>query len=95
MFLCFFLSGCTENFNSKGILENVKHKFFTLIVPFFSFGILTIVVNMLNENSLVNIYLETVFLLRGGIRNTSVLGSGLWFLTCLFVINIIFSCVKK
>lgn len=93
--LFFFLSGCVENYNTKSFFENIKAKFISLVIPFFFFGLLVIIVDVLTTNSPENILPSVVVLLKGGIRNDISLANGLWFLPCLFVIECLFSLIKQ
>ena len=93
--LFFFLSGCLENYNKRGFLNNVWNKFVNIVVPFFFFGILDISYDAIQTGTSVNITKYLLNLLRGGIRGQLKLAGGLWFLTCLFVIEIEFSLIKK
>ena len=93
--LFFFISGLLENYNHRGIWENLKKKFITIVLPFFFFGILMTAVQVVNENSAACVLGNLGILLRGGIRNTCGMEQSLWFLTCLFSIEILFSFIKK
>lgn len=89
--LFFYLSGCLENFNHKTILENIQKKVINILIPFFFFAILGILYNAVLRNTNVYIHENLMLLLKGDIRNHINFGGGLWFLSCLFVIEILFS----
>ena len=93
--LFFFLSGCVENYNQRGLRENMKHKAITTMLPFYCFGLLSTVFESINSNSVIQIRNNLYALLLGGVRNSMSIGWGLWFLTCLFVIQIVFSLLKR
>ena len=93
--LFFYLSGCLENFNHKTILENIQKKVINILIPFFFFAILGILYNAVLINTNVYIHENLMLLLKGDIRNHINFGGGLWFLSCLFVIEILFSFIKK
>lgn len=93
--LFFFLSGCVESLNTRNLKDNLLHKFSTILLPFYLFGILTILFQAVRKNSFSVITKYTKILLEGGIRNVFSIGSGLWFLSCLFVIQIAFSLIRK
>ena len=93
--LFFFISGLLENYNRRSFIENLKKKFLTIALPFFFFGILMTVIQVINENTGASVVKNMGILLKGGIRNTCIMAQGLWFLTCLFVIEILFSALKK
>lgn len=95
--LFFLVSGCMEIYNQeknlgKSIIGNVKK----ILIPFFFFGIVSIVFNVLlnNISSLNEIKNMLISLAKGAIRNDFFAG-GLWFLTCLFVIKLEFYFIKK
>ena len=93
--LFFFLSGCLENYNKRGILSNAWHKFVNIVIPFFFFGILDILYDAIEANTGANIGIHLMDLVKGGVRGQLKLAGGLWFLTCLFVIEIAFSLIRK
>ena len=93
--LFFYLSGCLENFNHKTILENIQKKVINILIPFFFFAILGILYNAVLINTNVYIHENLMLLLKGDIRNHINFGGGLWFLSCLFVIEILFATVYK
>ena len=92
--LFFFLAGCLENFNQRGLLQNIKHKAITVLLPFYLFGLLSIVYASIKYNSTLPLKDGFLIILKGGIRNSITYGAGLWFLSCLFVIQIVFSFLK-
>ena len=94
--LFFFISGCTMNFDKSGsirafIVKRIK----TLLIPCFAFALLSLVLKTietsLSLNDILN-YLPTIAL--GCIRNTY-FASSLWFLSALFVLEIVFILIKK
>ena len=93
--LFFFLSGCSENFSKdinlkKYIIKNLKK----IILPFFIFSILSVIFNCIYSNSINGLTNSLLIILKGCIRNTFFAGS-LWFLTCLFIIKIMFYIFRK
>lgn len=94
--LFFFLAGCMESLNKeKSVVKNITKKIHTLIVPLFIFGTVSIIVNVLIKNcSIGKVKSHFLLLLQGCVRNKFFAGS-LWFLTCLFVIFVIFYFIKK
>lgn len=92
--LFFFLSGCMSNYNNASFPEFIKSRFKRIMVPFWLFSFFSILVKVLSEKipaPTVNEYIITV--LEGCVRNTFFVG-GLWFLTCLFVMEILFRLLK-
>ncbi|MFW7363640.1 acyltransferase family protein [Vagococcus fluvialis] len=93
--LFFFLSGCLENYNKKNLSNNFKSKIISLLIPFYFFSILVSLLVAVNTNSTDIIKRFVSIWINGGIRNTLPVGTGLWFLTCLFIIEVLFSIIKK
>lgn len=93
--LFFFVSGLLENYNHRSFFQNLRKKLITILLPFFFFGILMTIIRTANGNTTDYILSDICILLKGGIRNTCVMAQGLWFLTCLFTIEILFSVLKK
>lgn len=93
--LFFFLSGCTESLSSditwhKYILKNIKN----ILIPFYLFAIISVVIQCIFTNTYTGIPQDLIHILKGCIRNHFFAG-GLWFLTCLFVIKIVFYFLRK
>lgn len=88
--LFFFLSGCTENLGAdvpidKYIIKNIKK----LIIPCYLFAMVSLVVSTIIDNTHTAIVPNLIEILKGCIRE-HYLAYSLWFLTCLFVVKIIF-----
>lgn len=85
-----------ESLNKKtSILQNIKKKFITLMIPFYFFSLISLLTFSIHNNlSLNDLQPHILILLKGNVRNASIIGS-LWFLTCLFITHIIFEFVKK
>lgn len=94
--LFFFLAGCSENFDSEKnfknyLIKNIKK----ILIPYFIFAIISIIINFIIYHPTNTIKLKTIYsLLMGSIRNDFIAGS-LWFLTCLFIMKLIFYFIKK
>lgn len=90
--LFFLLSGCMENFNREcGIWKTVQKVCKRILLPWLVFCLLFVLANLGNRQYLQNQIPE---ILRGTIRGRFDAG-GLWFLTCLAVIQILFSVLRK
>lgn len=93
--LFFLLSGCTSNYDQEtNVIRFLVKKVQNILVPFWGFSILAIMIYMIHNN----VGLEAIkdffpIIIKGNIRNTFLAGS-LWFLSCLFVMEIIFKCLK-
>ncbi len=93
--LFFFLSGCSENFNKEeSIKKNIIKSIRTLLIPAFIFSLLTILVTSIDNFELSTILHQMKNILKGCIRNTSGM-YGIWFLTCLFTMKVIFSFLRR
>ena len=90
--LFFFLSGCTDNF--VGREGYIKKNFRNIILPWLFFVIMSLICGILNNDVTID---EAIgwwkIAMRGTIRNQFI-GYSLWFLTCLFVVKILFYCIK-
>lgn len=93
--LFFFLSGCVQNYNQeKSIVKNIIEDIKSLLIPAFIFAFLTIFITSIGNFDMNTIFHQCVNILKGCVRNTQGI-YGIWFLTCLFVIRIIFQLIKK
>ncbi len=94
--LFFFIAGAMESLNTEtSVLKNIYKKVKQLLIPFFFFCLLSIVFKTVYENIQIGGLTSILKLtLQGAVRNTFISGS-LWFLTCLFVVEIIFIFIKK
>ena len=93
--LFFFLLGCVENYNRRNVAQNLWHKVVHTLLPFYVFGLMSIALNVILTDSQESLSVHLRILLMGGIRNGITLGGGLWFLSCLFVIQIAFSIISQ
>ncbi|MBQ3030518.1 MAG: acyltransferase family protein [Agathobacter sp.] len=94
--LFFLVSGCMENLNTEtNIVRYTVKKIKTLLIPCFFFAFLTVFLEVLQGGYGLG-YVKGLFMIivKGMIRNTFV-NQSLWFLTCLFSIQIMFFFIKK
>lgn len=89
--LFFFISGCVSNYERDcSVKEYLLKKFKRILIPFYGFASLSIIINVvLNDADLGDIKQWLWLVIKGCIRNTF-FASGLWFLSCLFVMEIVF-----
>lgn len=91
-----FLAGCAEKLSKEVtwkeyIVKSIKK----IVIPLFIFSAISLVINTIMLDSDFNEFCSNCYLaLKGSIRNTFFVG-GLWFLSCLFVIKIIFYFMRK
>lgn len=90
----FFLSGCVSVYNRRSTAETILNRVRTILVPFFTFGILAIFLKTVQSNSSENLTTNLKILLLGATRNQFVAPS-LWFLTGLFLVELLFCLIKK
>ncbi len=94
--LFFFLSGCTESLQSEiSFSDYVKKKAKTILLPFFVFALLSMLLVICYERcggALILLMVKQI--LMGGMRNR-IFAYSLWFLTCLFVMSLLFFFLKK
>jgi len=91
--LFFFLAGCAETMNKRKIIPNFFHKIKTIIIPLYVFAFITILFTALSEGGAASIHAMRNQFFEGFIRNHGF--GALWFLSCLFVVEILFSVIKK
>lgn len=89
--LFFFLSGCTFKYDSaKTFKDFIVKKCLKILLPFFAFALLSVLVkSIISGASLSTIGSYLVLIITGCIRN-KFFAPGLWFLTALFIIEILF-----
>ena len=93
--LFFFASGCVVSHEKVPIKSVLLKKIRTLLIPWLCFAMFSTVLYALSNNLEASSLLNVLFLLvKGCIRNSFFAGS-LWFLTCLFVICIVFELIKR
>lgn len=94
--LFFFVSGCTESLQKpKEFVDYAKKKGKTILLPFFFFALISMLLVVIYERcdmTLIKLMLRQIAL--GGIRN-QIFAYSLWFLTCLFVMSLLFQLIKK
>lgn len=94
--LFFFLAGCTETMNKETLThKRIIKKIKTLLIPFLFFAFISLLANLIITNGgLGSVYQSIKMILNGCIRNKFYAGS-LWFLSCLFVVSLIFELLLK
>ena len=93
--LFFFISGCTSNYdNENNYFKYILKKIKTIMIPFWGFSLLALIIYTIQFGpSLGYIKMLCMMVLKGNIRNRFISGS-LWFLSCLFVMDIFFKLLK-
>ncbi len=92
--LFFFLAGCAENFNTRKIIPSILHKIETVLIPFYFFGIMSIIVDCLVRDSYSYLKDKCIKLLLGAGREDGFVAYQLWFLSSIFIAYILFYLVK-
>ena len=92
----FFLSGCTIHFEQElGFREFLRKKLKTILLPFAVFSLLDLIEDsLINAPELYEVDDILISIAKGAVRN-HYFAPGLWFLTCLFVMEIAFYFIKK
>ncbi|SNU06908.1 Fucose 4-O-acetylase [Lachnospiraceae bacterium] len=94
--LFFYLSGCLENRNDNvKINDLVLKKFINIIIPYFIFCFIVLAYEAVGKGDYSYIKNHLIIIIKGGIRNSFYLESGLWFLTCLFVLETLFAVLRR
>ena len=93
--LFFFLSGCMDTLDKEqNYFKYVWKKLKAIIIPYYGFAFLIILLQTLAVNADFHTILHWVkIVLLGCMRNEFFAGS-IWFLTCLFIVQIIFKIFK-
>lgn len=94
--LFFFLSGCMSTYDHENnIFKFIKKKFKKIMIPFFIFSFISLIFYILLEDpSLQQVLQQVKIVIRGNIRN-EFFAESLWFLSCLFLMEVIFKVLKK
>jgi fucose 4-O-acetylase-like acetyltransferase len=93
--LFFFLSGCMDTFDKENnYFKYVWKKFKSLIIPYFGFALLIILMQTLILNADTHMIWPWIKIVALGCKRNFFFAGGLWFITCLFVIQIIFKLFK-
>lgn len=94
--LFFFLAGCTETISKQcGFTEYVLKKARAILLPWFCFSVAsTFVYILIHDSSMHEVKELIIWICLGGIRMMSV-APALWFLTGLFVLQVLFCVIKK
>lgn len=94
--LFFFIAGAMENLASKDttFVEHFSKKFKGIMLPYFFFGLVSIVIIFFQGNANTDLLVKTVVQYLLGIRN-QLFAPALWFLPCIFVMSILFYLLKK
>ena len=94
--LFFFLSGCTEALGKeKRIAENLLKKAKEILVPWLLFCFMCLLTAVLERKAFLGDVKHFIaVIMRGTIRNQYFAGA-LWFLTGLFVVQFVFSILRK
>lgn len=95
--LFFFLSGCMEYYRKPDISfkDFFVRKSKSLLIPFYVFALLSVCVYViLLDLPLSSIGSQLILIMKGCVRNTFIV-HGLWFLSCLFVMEIVFFFIRR
>lgn len=93
--LFFIISGCSENFGKElGFWDYVRKKAGLILIPFFSFGLVSIFIQVLYVKTTLPEFFSMLLMLGMGAVRNHFFAFSLWFLTCLFVMEIIFITLK-
>lgn len=93
--LFFFLSGCVESFNHKDLSNSIKKKTLNILLPFVVGAIVSIVYYYFKLNSVWGIRRNLLMLVYGYPRNYVPIAGSLWFLSCLYIMEIAFEFLKR
>ena len=93
--LFFFLSGCMNNYDrEKNIFRYIKKRLRKIMLPFFLFAVLSAGLNLIIYDSGYEEALHYMLQIAEGLIRNHFFAPGLWFLSCLFVMEIIFMLIR-
>lgn len=94
--LFFFIAGAMENLarTDDNFWEHFKKKFKGIMLPYFFFGLVSILIIFLEGKANAGVIVRTVVQYVLGIRN-QLFAPMLWFLPCVFVMGLLFYLLKK
>lgn len=94
--LFFFLSGCVNNYDKESsIIKYSIKKIKSIMIPMWGFSVLSIIAKVFANIQNMAMLKDMVFIvLKGCIRN-SFFAASLWFLSCLFLIEVLFKIIKR
>lgn len=98
--LFFFLSGCIASLRgvegNTSLKKYIGKKFKSILVPYYVFVVLSVILYIIQTNGSPEYAAELLFdgIIKGAVRNHFPAGT-LWFLTCLFVMEILFECLRR
>lgn len=94
--LFFFISGCMATFEKRSkTVDYIQNKVRTILVPWFLFAVASITFFAVNSNAGYSILKKYMILVMQGTVRNNFFAPSLWFLTCLFVVSILFFFIKK
>lgn len=97
--LFFFLSGCMVHMEkTRTVFLYIKHKIKTIMIPYVFLRIVNTMIYILRENegAIEKIKTGLRLIITGERRNAGYFqGIALWFLTCLFLVSVIFHIISK
>lgn len=94
--LFFFLAGCTEHFGKENdwraeIVKNMQR----VLIPAYIFALLSLGLHIINANADLSEVKGWLRLIAQGLIRNNYLAASLWFLTCLFVMKLLFMLIKR
>lgn len=93
--LFFFLSGCMDTFDKeKKYIKYVWKKIKTILLPFFVFALISVIINSIITNADTTAIKMWLYSIAKGCIRDQFFAQSLWFLSCLFTIQIIFKLFK-
>ncbi|MBO6164909.1 MAG: acyltransferase family protein [Eubacterium sp.] len=93
--LFFFLSGCMNTYDKEeNFIRYTLKRAKRILIPFYCFAFISVIIKAVSERpGMSQIWDYILLILKGAVRN-SFFAPALWFLTCLFVMEIIFKIIK-
>ena len=94
--LFFFISGFAEVLSKEeNFLKYLIKKIKTVLIPAYFFAILSVIVHVIEYDLEWETVQHTLILIAYGMIRNAFFAQTLWFLTCLFVMQILFFFIKR
>ena len=94
--LFFLISGCVENLNRENnFVRYVIKKAKTILIPCLFFALVTVFLEVIQNGYGLGYIKGSLVLIAKGIVRNSFENTTLWFLTCLFSVQILFFLIQK
>lgn len=93
--LFFFISGCMSNYDSeRNLFRFIWKRFKGILLPFYCFAMVSIIIRVISNNLDLRAIKDLLILVAKGCIRNSFFAASLWFLSCLFIMEVVFKILK-